>query len=378
MKFVVIFCMGYPPQRGGIERYSQEVAKAYKSLGKEVIVITKSDYFDPFAVVDNIPVFSVKGSNQLQIFLRMLSVWFSIRKKLKVDFVHCTSWRLALPFHILFGKDFLVVSVHGLEVLNVPIYLKPLAKYILKTANVVVGVSKTAIDAGMSLASTNLSNHWISSFNGLTYREQSLTLLSSEKFKNIQERDLIIYSFCRLVERKNIIGAIKSIDILRRRGLKNFKYLIGGGGPLLESLRLYVAEMKLDHLIVFLGYLEEKDVINKYYECDIFLHPQVAAKDGKDIEGFGLTIADAMSFCCVPIVGVDGGPKEFVTHGSTGYIVDGHDHDSIADKIEYLINNRGEITTIGEAARIWSLDNLTWKNHVGDIISKFEEIGSDD
>ncbi|MEY8200623.1 MAG: glycosyltransferase family 4 protein [Colwellia sp.] len=360
--------MGYPPYPGGIERYSAEIAAAYRRQGRRVLVITKSSTLPAFSLINRIPVFSVNGSNQLTIFFKMCIVWAKLKKRVSCDFIHATTWRLALPAKILPSQSPLVVSVHGLEVLKVPKYLKFIQYFILKKADVVVGVSETALKCakqGLPAA----EGKWLSSYNGLTYADESIPYCLEGKFREAVKRPIIIYTFCRLVERKNVQGAIKAIAILKRKGVNGFKYKIAGGGPMLNSLKELAKNEDVLDVIEFLGFIDESDVVNEYKQADIFLHPQIMTDNGLDIEGFGITIADAMSFGAAPIVGVAGGPNDFIMHEITGLKVDGGNVLEIANAIERLITSIDTRNTISNNAYNWSLANLSWTKHISSILA---------
>lgn len=369
MSYIVIFCMGYPPFPGGVERYSEEIAKAYRNKGKKVIVITQSNTLPKFSYINRIPVFSVKAKTQAGVFFAMCKLWFALKKRIHCEFIHATTWRLSLPSIILTRQLPLVISVHGLEVLKVPSHLKPLQHHILKNADYVLGVSKTALNSA-EIGVTEKKGKWLRAFNGLTYIEEAKKHTLIHKKPNSDSNQLLIYTFCRLVERKNVQGAITAIAMLLDKGISNFKYIIAGGGPMLEELKQLALDKGVTNKIEFLGYIPEEDVIERYKAADIFLHPQITASNGQDIEGFGITIADAMSFGCIPIVGISGGPSEFVSNNTNGLVINGNNHNEIVGAIEKLITSPLTRRKMSESAREWSNSNLSWNKHVAKLTSE--------
>ncbi len=308
---------------------------------------------------------NVGVASQPIVFLRMLALWANLRRRLKADFVHATTWRLALPTFAAFTRGPCAVTVHAREVLIVPKPLRPVMRFILERADLVLGVSRTSLDAARRSVPCPRGT-WIENHNGLSFAAHEFT--TAEVARNTRlDQPLIVYTVCRLVERKNVQGALRALGILHRRGVSNFRYRIGGTGPMRPVLQAISKEEGLSDVVDFMGFVPEEDLITRYIEADIFLHPQIAAEGGGDLEGFGLTIADAMSLGAAAVAGRDGGPADFVQNGITGLVVDGNDPSAIADAIELLVSDNAERRRIAIAGREWCLKSLSWDKHAASI-----------
>lgn len=76
-------------------------------------------------------------------------------------------------------------------------------------------------------------------------------------------------------------------------------------------------------------------------------------------EPFGLIPLEAMA-CAVPVVAVrEGGYKETVIDGETGYLIP-KDPYALAEKLEFLLSNAKIRSKMGEAARLYVEENWTW------------------
>src|SRR5206468_1670457 len=76
---------------------------------------------------------------------------------------------------------------------------------------------------------------------------------------------------------------------------------------------------------VFAGYVQESAKVEYYNLADLLLFPSA-------MEGFGLTVAEAMS-CELPVVVSDRGSlPELVVDGEGGFLVDPSDHDAFVRK----------------------------------------------
>jgi glycosyltransferase involved in cell wall biosynthesis len=202
-------------------------------------------------------------------------------------------------------------------------------------------------------------------FNGLTYRDRA----ESRDYQCAPEDAPIeVISFARFVARKNLARCLLAVAALRNRGVPGFRYTIAGSGPLEEELRTTSEQLGLGDVVRFTGRIPDDAIPELYERAAIFLHPQIAEENGKDMEGFGIVIADAMSFGCAVVVGQEGGPRDFVRHGVTGLIVDGTDLQAIVASLESLIIDGEMRDRIGRAARSYALAELSWSKHVKGVL----------
>ena len=74
-------------------------------------------------------------------------------------------------------------------------------------------------------------------------------------------------------------------------------------------------------------------------------------------EGFGMVLLEAMS-CGVPVVSFDCpcGPKDMITDGENGYLVEDGDIEKLADRIVYLIRHPEKRKEMGAMAYKRSAD----------------------
>lgn len=361
IKKVVVFAKAYPPVDGGIETYSQEIAKAYSKKGYGVTVITACPL--PLGAIEQgkVKIINVGEASQLIVFLRMIFVWLKVKNSETVDIVHATTWRVLLP-SIFFphqGKFKKVVTVHGREVLYLSYFLKKLKNWVLSKSDFIVGVSETALLAAYK--GRNIPTNALVSFNGINIPEVK---------PNISSVKLNILSFCRLVERKNISLCLIAISEIRDTYDYDFEYIIAGTGPELDNLKKLSKKLRLCEFVTFLGRVESEVIPTLYSKCNIFLHPQISLDNGKDIEGFGITIADAMAFSKPVIVGEAGGPKEFVQDNITGKIVDGNDLSSIKNALVSLMEYPEESYLMGCRGKEWVNNNLSWNTHISNVLLK--------
>jgi glycosyltransferase involved in cell wall biosynthesis len=368
IKKILVVAKAYPPVVGGVETYSQEVATAYRTEDVSITVITQHPGRRGVVCKENLKVINVGEGGQLLVFIKFLMTLFVMKFKTKelckYDLIHATTWRVALPL-LLFGcASRTIITVHGREVLVVPFGLIPVMKVVLNSVSMIVGVSETSL-IPIALIKTKK----VVAYNGLSYAGKGgVSKLTDSRHAN---DTLTIYTFCRLVERKNIQGALAAILMLREKGIGGFRYIIAGSGPMAAELETFVHDNQLEDIVVFLGRIADEEIVPLYQKADIFLHPQIATENNRDIEGFGLTIADAMSFGAVAVAGRDGGPSDFIKHNETGLLVDGNNAAEIAEVLIELFNDKLLRENIAQSGELWVKNNLSWETHCEQIKAHF-------
>ncbi|MDQ0372111.1 glycosyltransferase family 4 protein [Cellulomonas humilata] len=366
-KSVLLLCKGFPPTIGGVETYSEEVARAYLGDGYAVTVLTQTSSPAGWSERDypegRLRHFNTGPGSQLQVFGRMLLAFRRAVREANPSWVHATTWKPALVHMAARSRLPVAVSVHGREVMNTPRPLRPAMRRVLRRSAGVVAVStSTMAQAEKALGVPGPVGQWRVAPNGLTFDELART---SADHSRAHQEPVRLLSLARHIERKNIHGCLAALADIERHGSLDFEYRIAGSGPMTDELRQLVIEERLEHRVTFLGRVPDAEVPELYRWADVFLHPHTHVGEGNDFEGFGLVIADAMSFACVVVAGDVGGPTDFVRHGTSGLLVDGLDHRSLVDAIVAAAENSKSGNAMGRRARTHVLDTLSWHKHVG-------------
>ena len=142
----------------------------------------------------------------------------------------------------------------------------------------------------------------------------------------------------------------KDLDVLvaawKRLRCDGLALAFVGDGPYLKELRGLVSDA------VFTGYLTGLELARAFASSDIFVFPSTT-------DTFGNVIVEALA-CGVPCVVSDqGGPKDLVIHGETGFITRALDGKDFARHVEQLINDAKLRTRMGAAAHL-SMQKRDW------------------
>ena len=111
--------------------------------------------------------------------------------------------------------------------------------------------------------------------------------------------------------------------------------------------------------------LTRKQLVEEYASAMVLLCTSV-------LEPFGLTALEAMA-CETPVVAVrEGGYRETIVDGKTGFLVD-RNPTEIADKLSFLTGHPREAQRMGRRARNHILNNWNWERGIAKLNEYLEE-----
>lgn len=146
---------------------------------------------------------------------------------------------------------------------------------------------------------------------------------------------VVLVSVSRLVERKGHSHVLKALAKVRDI-VPAFHYLIVGDGPEREKINNLIARLKLERHVSMVGKVVDKELIDFYNLCDLFV---LANRDIEgDLEGFGMVFLEANACGKAVLGGRTGGTSEAVIENSTGLLVDPENIDEIASALKTLIS----------------------------------------
>ena len=174
----------------------------------------------------------------------------------------------------------------------------------------------------------------------------------------LQKDHFILLSVTRLAPDKGVETVIKAIKRIPPSELRRLRYLIVGEGPILESLKRLTKKFFLTENIIFTGGMPHLDLIPYYDLCDLFVLPP---KRGP-MESFGRVFVEAATRSKPSIASREGGMLDVIDDGTTGFLVAPGDSSAIGEHIVNLMNNKGELKSLGENARLKAETLYTSKN----------------
>ena len=176
--------------------------------------------------------------------------------------------------------------------------------------------------------------------------------ISKKKWFNRNNKIEILF-VGSLVPNKGILCLLKTIKVLSKINQDKFNLTIVGSGPLENLLK-----QKLPNS-TFKKYLSHNQLLKEMEKKDIFLFPTL-------YEGLSLSLSEAMSRGMVVISTANSGLLEF-GNKSNSILVKVNDHNQIAKKISFLINNPQKVKYLGMNA-IETSKKYNWQDFSKKVI----------
>jgi glycosyltransferase involved in cell wall biosynthesis len=363
---ILICSRGFPPDTGGIETYTLEIARAYRRAGWRPVVLTQCPARRGVWRRDGFVVVNVGPGSYARIALAFARAAAGLLRRGRFAAVHATSWKPALSLIPLCWSLPLVITIHGTEVFLPPRPLHPLMRWAFARADVVPVISRY-VQRLVTPDHLPVQDRWVLAWNGCSpwvERPQLPLRLSPQGVTSL-------VTVGRLIGRKNIQGVIAAMGLLARRGgAPPIELVVVGEGPLRPELEALAAREGVAGRVIFLGRSDDATMARVLRGADAFVLPQIRTDDTRELEGFGLVVADAMAAGLPVVVGRDGGPVDIVEDGVTGLVVDGYDPAAIALAIAALAADPALRERLGLAARRWARANLSWDAHVQAILER--------
>jgi len=369
---ILVLSEVYPPSTGGSGRWLYEVYSRLK-LERLIVVTTNAverptEYQLPSHVLEERVTwgFSDWGVTRVQSLGRYASLVLRavlLCRKHKIEAIHCGR---NLPEGIigavvsrLLGIP-LLCFVHGEDVMTALSsgQLKWLTNSALRCCQKVVANSRNTARL--------LQEDW-----GLD--SQKVTVLNpgvdSDYFSPAEDRDAtkaslgwsgkrVVLTVGRLQRRKGHDHVIACLSGLRKQ-YPDLLYVIVGSGDQAGRLAELVKKHDVADIVEFRGETTDAELLSCYQACDLFV---LANREiNGDIEGFGMVLVEAQA-CARPVLaGTSGGTSETMEPGVTGELVDAADVTALRDRLGSMLNDLGQLDTMGQLGRQRVVEYLDWK-----------------
>jgi glycogen synthase len=378
MKILVIN-YEYPPVGGGGGDVSQILAQGYVSRGHEVHVLTshwgnlqKIEKVNEHLTINRIFAFRKAADNCTP--LRMaafclcgIPAALRLSNSFKPDVVHCHFAVPVAPIGYilkLFKKIPFFVTFHGGDVPGhqpeqTEKYFRIIRgsmRFILKRATKCVSVSK-------HLANSAKIGYGI---NNLTVIPNGVDTDIFKPDSNIKKDSTVRCVFVgRFSREKRPQDPIEAASILLNRGIKNFKLIVLGSGPLEKEVIKKTEDLNICDYVEFKGWVGRETVTRILRESDIFILPS-------EIEGMPVACLQAMSSGLAVVASSNKGALEVVKDGVNGIFADIGDCEGIANALECLITDENLRKKMGEKSREVACSSFSWDSVIDKYLDLFK------
>jgi L-malate glycosyltransferase len=234
-----------------------------------------------------------------------------------------------------------VTTLHGTDITLVGLdrsYL-PITRFSIEQSDGVTAISKYLRER--TLREFDVRNNIQVIYNFVNCDVYCRTAGSPEirsEYAKDDERILVHLSNFRPVKR--VTDTIEIFDRVRKK--ISSKLLLIGDGPDRSRAEWLAVQRGIHNDVLFLG--KQDKVTEKLAVADIMLMPS-------ELESFGLAALEAMACEVVPIATRVGGVPEVIEHGTSGYLADVGDVDTMARYAIELLGDESRLRTMAKASR---------------------------
>jgi len=239
-------------------------------------------------------------------------------------------------------------------------------KIVIERANRIIAVSdfvKKSLISSYSIPSAKISVV----YNGVYWRDFATRpndITTLKKLYNLKDKHVILY-VGRIEPRKGINLLLEAFSILSRKTKRKCRLFMVGKGNKNRLWRM-AQKLKIKNKITLIDEVSFDTLRKIYCLPQVFVMPSL-------LEGFGLTLLEAMA-AGKPVVALKvGGIPEIVKDGINGKLVDG-DPVELASALKFFIENPRMARKIGERNRRYVAKNFGWEKTARKTLDVYCEV----
>jgi phosphatidylinositol alpha-1,6-mannosyltransferase len=364
MSRVLLVTNDFPPRRGGIQSYLQELVDHLVEGGAHTLTVYApkwkgSDEFDRAAKYEVV-------RHPTTLMLPEPSVAGRMRDLIKRHDAETVWFGAAAPLALMAplarkaGADRVIASTHGHEV---GWSMLPLARTALRR----IGNGTDTV----TFVSHYTRRRFASAFGPHAALEHLPPGVDTERFApdEVARAEMraryglgnrpVVVCLSRLVPRKGQDMLIRALPAIRER-VPGAALVIVGGGPYRTTLHRLAHSFGVSDDVVFTDGVPGEELPAHHAMADVFAMPCRTRGAGLDVEGLGIVYLEASASGVPVVAGRSGGAPETVLEGETGLVVDGWDVGDIAAAVADLLADPDRGARMGAAGRRWVVDTWQW------------------
>lgn len=333
---ILLVTQDFPPETGGIQSYMGHLARALHPLCEELVAVApRSDR----PVPGQAPAFEVVriGIHSSWLVLPLLARLPRLVEHHRSTHVLYAQWFPALAGLRLSPAIVQGCIVHGRELLNHPLGAPGLAMAPLVLGRQHAVIPNSAHTASLLPGRIDPARVHVvhPGVDGDVFRPPS----DSDRARLRDRLGLgpdakVVTCLTRLVRRKGVDTLLEAAAILRGR-IPGAKVLVGGNGPDRERLEAMIRERSLQDTVRLLGRIDDRD-LPAFLSLGVFT--LLSREERRDVEGFGMVLAEAQSCGAKVVAARSGGMPEAVGPGA-GLLVPPDDPSAAAEAFASLLES---------------------------------------
>ncbi len=370
MARVLLVTNDFPPRRGGIQSYLENLVGELVKAGRHSLVVYAPKWkgdgdYDRQAEQTDFPFEVVRHPTTLMI--PEPSVALRMRRLIAGHDIDTVWFGAAAPLALLSplardaGAKRVIASTHGHEV---GWSMLPLARTALRR----IGNDTDVV----TFISQYTRSRFASAFGPAAALERLAPGVDTDRFEpdsvaraqlraryGLGDRPVVV-CVSRLVPRKGQDMLIRALPAIRER-VSGTALVIVGGGPYRDDLHRLARGFGVAEHVVFTDGVPDDELPAHHAMADVFAMPCRTRGSGLDVEGLGIVYLEASAMGVPVVAGNSGGAPESVVDGETGLVVDGWDVGAIAAAVGDLLAEPDRAAAMGRAGRKWVVENWQWR-----------------
>lgn len=177
----------------------------------------------------------------------------------------------------------------------------------------------------------------------------------------------VVVTLRNLVPRTGVDMLVQAAAMLRR-DCPDVRWCVIGGGALADALVWLAAQLGVDDIVEFTGYLPEKDVVRRMQAADAFMIPT------RSLEGFGLVTIEANA-CGLPVVASPvGGNIEVASSSPDNRVARAVSPEALAEAMADLLHTDDAHEARAGRLRTHMAECFSWVGHDGRFLEAVETV----
>ena len=361
-----IFSALYAPSMGGVEMYTESLARALADAGCRVTIATMNTHNTKSYERDgNVEIVRLPALNVLDGRYPLPKRNAEYRAAMELLIKSC-------PNYVVVNTRFYPLSLTGLSFARklgiAPVLIEHGSAHLAmggRATNAIVEAVEHAMTTLDTLqrprcyAVSKKASAWLGHF-GITSAGELPNAIDADRYAaNASQRDfraeldipadaLLVASAGRLIPEKGVLQLAQAAQMLEQRNA-NIQVTIAGAGPLEDQL--IAMNIPSVHL---LGKLDRADLAALFTQADLYCLPSRS-------EGFATTLLETAACRTPAIVTNVGGTDELIPNASYGTIISDMEPNSIADALQNASSNRETLKAQGLAVGERVREICSWK-----------------
>lgn len=369
-----IFSAHYLPHVGGVEKYTENLARELAKQGNQTIIVTSNvyDLADIETIEERIEIvrlpcfrfldgrYPITRHNQTYVDL----MDYLDRQEIDYIIINTRFYRHTLEgirlaetkrirpiivdhgsAHLTIGSKLIDPLVAITEHSITELVKRHAANYYAVSLAGIEWLRHFGIEAQGVLNNSIDAQAFVQSASNRSYRQEH----------HLSDETLVVTFTGRLIPEKGIPALFEAARILSNDD--SIHFFIAGEGPLKDNL-----EREILHNTTFLGRLESEDVSALLKESDVFCLPSRS-------EGFSTSLLEAAACNATPLVTTVGGVQELIPSDEFGMLLPSADAQTIVSKLQELNENRNLCHSMGRNINKLVIEKFSWKETAARTVS---------